>query len=78
MCESEVCSKEIPFPKAYEGTDLVPNMGLISVYVPINQEAKYDESIVLSEQQFLENTHARYNYRSEEPLEDTGKYRGLL
>lgn len=39
MCESEVASKDMPFPKAYEGTDLVPNMGLISVYVPINQEA---------------------------------------
>lgn len=71
-------SKEIPFPKAYQGTDLVPQMGLISVYVPINEEAKYDKSIVLTEEQFLQNTHARYNYRSLEPLPETGKYRGLL
>lgn len=53
-------------------------MGLISVYVPINENAKYDKSIVLTEEQFLKNTHARYNYRSLEPLPETGKYRGLL
>jgi hypothetical protein len=39
-------------------------MGLLSVFVPINEDAVYDKSIKLTEEQFLANTHARYNYRS--------------
>ena len=53
MKDRVVVSKEIPFPKAYQGSDLVPQMGLISVYVPINENAKFDKSIVLTEEQFL-------------------------
>ena len=78
MTDRVVVSKESPFPKAYQGSALIPQMGLLSVYVPINENAQYDTSIVLSEEQFLKNTHARYNFRSAEPLKETGKYRGLL
>ena len=78
MTDRVVVSKEAPFPKAYQGSDLIPQMGLLSVYVPINENAQYDPSIVLTEEQFLQNTHARYNFRSLEPLNETGKYRGLL
>ena len=78
MTERCVVSKENEFPKAYEVTYLVPQMGLLSVFVPINENAVYDKSIVLNEEQFLQNTNARYNYRSLERLDDTGKFRGLL
>ena len=78
MTERLVVSKESEFPKAYEGTYLIPQMGLLSVFVPINENAVYDKSIVLNEEQFLQNTHARYNYRSLERLDDSKKYRGLL
>ena len=53
-------------------------MGLLSVFVPINEDAVYDKSIRLTEEEFLSKTHARYNYRSLERLPETGKYRGLL
>lgn len=78
MEDRVVVSKELPFPKAYDDSDLIPQMGLLSVYVPINENAKFDKSIVLNEEQFLQNTHARYNYRSPEKLKDSGKFRGLL
>jgi hypothetical protein len=78
MKDRVVVSKEIPFPKAYQGSDLVPYMGLMSVFVPINDEAKFDKSIVLTEEEFLKNTNARYNFRSLAPLKESGKFRGLL
>lgn len=78
MTERVVVTKDLEFPKAFQGTYLVPQMGLLSVFVPINENAVYDKSIVLTEEQFLQNTNARYNYRSLERLPETGKYRGLL
>ena len=53
MTDRCVVSKENEFPKAFQGTYLVPQMGLLSVFVPINENAVYDKSIVLTEEQFL-------------------------
>lgn len=69
--ESLIVERQESIPKVLDDLELMPVMGMLSVYFHIDKKTlKFDEHYVMSHQYFLDNTFCQYHFRTPKPDSD--------